>query len=273
VLSRDDFADRFGRHAVFGMVHLRALPGAPLFGGSIDAVIESAINDARALAAGGCDGVVFENFGDHPFHKHVDVETVATMTRVVGEAARDLRLPFGVNVLRNDARAALAIAAATGAQFIRINIHIGAMLTDQGIIEGEAADTLRHRAAFAPAVMIFADHLVKHAAPIGEVDEIQMARDLRERGLADALIVSGRETGAPADAKRLSRTREAVDAPILVGSGLTAENAPDYADADGAIVGTTLKRDGRVEMSVDPIRVECVVRAFKQPAGSTVSRL
>jgi membrane complex biogenesis BtpA family protein len=245
VLSRDDFADRFGRHAVFGMVHLRALPGAPLFGGSIDAVIESAINDARALAAGGCNG----------------------------EVARDLRLPFGVNVLRNDARAALAIAAATGAQFIRINIHIGAMLTDQGIIEGEAADTLRHRAAFAPAVMIFADHLVKHAAPIGEVDEIQMARDLRERGLADALIVSGRETGAPADAKRLSRTREAVDAPILVGSGLTAENAPDYADADGAIVGTTLKRDGRVEMSVDPIRVECVVRAFKQPAGSTVSRL
>ena len=263
MLSRDGFAERFTPKAVFGMVHLRALPGAPLFSGSIDAVIESAVGDARALVAGGCDGVIFENFGDRPFRKHVDAETVAAMTRVIAEVRRDLRLPFGVNVLRNDARAALAIGAATGAAFIRINIHIGAMVTDQGIIEGQAADTLRHRAAFAPHVLIFADHLVKHATPIGEVDEIQMARDLRERGRADALIVSGRETGAAADLKRLLRTREAVDAPILVGSGLTAENAANYADADGAIVGTSVKRDGRVEMPVDPLRVERIVRAFK----------
>jgi len=264
VLSRSDFAERFGRHAVFGMVHLQPLPGAPRFGGSIDTVIESAINDARGLAAGGCDGVVFENFGDRPFRKHVDAETIAAMTRVIADVARDLRLPFGVNVLRNDARAALAIAAATGAQFIRINIHIGAMLTDQGIIEGKAADTLRQRASFAPHVLIFADHLVKHASVIGEVDAMQMAKDLRERGLADALIISGRETGAPAELGRFSRTRKAVDAPILVGSGLTAENAADYTDADGAIVGTSVKREGRVEMPVDPMRVERVVRAFKQ---------
>jgi len=263
VLSRDGFAERFAPKAVFGMVHLRALPGAPLFGGSIEAVIEAAANDARALAAGGCDGVVFENFGDRPFRKHADAETVAAMTRVIVDVRRDVRLPFGVNVLRNDARAALAIGAATGAAFIRINIHIGAMVTDQGIIEGEAADTLRHRAAFAPHVLIFADHLVKHASPIGEVDEIQMARDLRERGLADALIISGRETGAATDVERLLRTRKAVDAPILIGSGLTGENAADYADADGAIVGTNVKREGRVEMPVDPLRVERVVRAFK----------
>ncbi len=264
MLSRLDFAERFGRHAIFGMVHLAPLPGAALFGGSIDAVIEGAVNDARALAAGGCDGVVFENFGDRPFRKHIDPETIAAMTRVIGEASRGLRLRFGVNALRNDARAALAIGAATGAAFIRINIHIGAMVTDQGIIEGEAADTLRLRAAFAPRVLIFADHLVKHAVPVGEVDEMQMARDLRERGLADALIISGRETGAAADVNRLLQTREAVDAPILIGSGLTAENAGDYADADGAIVGTSVKRDGHVEMPVDPLRVERVVRAFKQ---------
>src|SRR5213593_4969368 len=88
------------------MVHLAPLPGAALFGGSIDAVIEGAVNDARALAAGGCDGVVFENFGDRPFRKHIDPETIAAMTRVIGEASRDLHLPFGVNALRNDARAA-----------------------------------------------------------------------------------------------------------------------------------------------------------------------
>src|SRR5437867_8835224 len=158
VMSRDGFAEQFAPKAVFGMVHLAPLPGAPLFGGSIDAVVEAAVNDARALAAGGCDGVVFENFGDRPFRKHVDPETIAAMTRVILEASRDLHLPFGVNALRNDARAALGIGAATGAAFIRVNIHIGAMVTDQGIIEGEAADTLRHRAAFASDVLLFADH-------------------------------------------------------------------------------------------------------------------
>jgi len=246
------------------MVHLRALPGAPMFGGSLDAVIAAAIADAHALAAGGCDGVVFENFGDRPFRKHADAETIAAMTRVIAEVRREISIPHGVNVLRNDARAALAIAAATGAAFIRINIHIGAMVTDQGIIEGEAADTLRHRAVFAPNVLIFADHMVKHATPPAPVDEAQMARDLRERGLADAVIISGRETGAPSDAARLAQTRAAIDAPILIGSGLTAENAAAYADADGAIAGTSLKREGKVEMPVDPVRVERVVRAFKQ---------
>ncbi len=246
------------------MVHLRALPGAPLFGGSLEAVIESAAADAAALAAGGCDGALLENFGDRPFRKHVEAETIAAMTRVVGEVTRELRLPFGVNVLRNDARAALAIAAATGAQFIRINVHIGVMVTDQGLVEGEAAETLRYRASFAPEVLIFADHLVKHATPLTAIDETQAAKELRDRGLADALIISGRETGAPADIQRLWRTREAIDAPILIGSGLTAENAATYSEADGAIVGTSIKRDGRVDMPVDPIRVERVVRAFKQ---------
>ncbi|HYS53877.1 MAG TPA: BtpA/SgcQ family protein [Thermoanaerobaculia bacterium] len=264
MLSRTEFAERFGRQAIFGMVHLRPLPGAPMFGGSLDAVIATAIADAHALAAGGCDGVVFENFGDRPFRKRVDAETIAAMTRVITEAAREISIPHGVNVLRNDARAALGIAAATGAAFIRINIHIGVMVADQGIIEGEAAETLRHRAHFAPKAMIFADHMVKHAAPIGLVDAVQMARDLRERGMADAVIITGRETGAPADVARLMQTRAAIEAPILIGSGLTSENAGAYADADGAIVGTSVKRDGNVELPVDPVRVERVVRAFKQ---------
>jgi predicted TIM-barrel enzyme len=118
------------------------------------------------------------------------------------------------------------------------------------------------RAAIAPLVLVFADYLVKHATPVGD----HSVRDLRQRGLADALIISGAETGMPADAQRLARTRAAVDAPILIGSGLSAENARDYADADGAIVGTSVKHDGKVEMPVDTARVERVVRAFKQLA-------
>lgn len=269
MLTRESFAQRFGRKPVFGMVHLRALPGAPLFGGSIDAVIAAAVSDARALQGGRCDGMLFENFGDCPFRKtHVDPETVAAMTRVISDVTREVQLPFGINVLRNDPVSALGIAAATGAAFIRVNVHTGAMVTDQGIIEGDAAETLRQRERLGSNIAIFADHLVKHAAPLAPVDDVQSAKDLRIRGLADALIISGAATGAPSDPGRLTRIRQAVDAPVLVGSGLTADKATSFADADGAIVGTAFKREGRVEAAVEPERVERLIRAFR----STVVR-
>ena len=257
MLNRSAFAQRFGSRAVFGMVHLGALPGAPLFA-SLDAVIENALRDLRAIAAGGCDGFVIENYGDRPFTRgRVEAETVAAMTRVITEIQREAGVPFGVNVLRNDALSALAIAAATGASFIRVNVHTGVMITDQGIIEGDAYATLRKRASLTPSTFIFADYLVKHATPVGEPSP----KDLRERGFADAIIITGAATGAAADPSRLRMLREAIpDAPLLVGSGLTAENASEFADADAAIVGTSLKSDGRI----DPQRVEALVRAFKR---------
>lgn len=255
MLSRNAFAARFGARALFGMIHLGPLPGAPLFT-SFDDVLALALHEARELAAGGCDGFVIENFGDRPFTRgRVEAETIAAMTRAIVEIAREVRLPFGVNVLRNDALSAMGIAAATGAAFIRVNIHTGAAVTDQGIIEGDAHATLRKRAALAPNVLIFADYLVKHATPMGEVS----AKDLRLRGLADALIVTGAETGAAADPARVRELRESIDAPLLLGSGLTAENASQFADADGAIVGTSLKQDGRV----DRLRVQALARAWK----------
>jgi membrane complex biogenesis BtpA family protein len=266
MLTRAAFAQRFTERPVFGMVHLPPLPGAPLFR-AWDEILDLAVRDARAIAEGGCDGFMVENFGDKPFTRgRVEAETVASMTRVIAEIAKEVRIPFGVNVLRNDPLSALAIAAATGAAFIRVNVHAGAMLTDQGIIEGDAYTTLRKRASLAPHVLIFADHMVKHAVPLAENDPLQMAKDLRLRGLADALIVTGIETGASADPARLRALREAVDAPLLVGSGLTAANASQFAGADGAIVGTAIKRDGRVDEPVDYARVQAIVRAFKSAA-------
>jgi len=266
MLTRDDFARRFGRNAIIGMVHVSALPGAPLYGGSMRSVIDAALRDARALRDGGCDAMAFENFGDRPFFKDgVPAETVAALTRVIVEVAAEVALPFGVNVLRNDAASAIAIAAATGAAFIRVNIHTGAMLTDQGIIEGRAAETLRKRAALAPEVLIFADHMVKHAVPLVRVDEVQAAKDLRHRGFADGIIISGAETGAEPDRGRFAAVREALPGvPILIGSGLTATNAKAFVSADGAIVGTSIKIDGRVDAPVDPDRVARLVAAFKR---------
>jgi hypothetical protein len=266
VLTRDDFARRFGGNAVIGMVHVGALPGAPMYGGSMRTIVDAALRDARALRDGGCDAIAFENFGDRPFFKEcVPPETVAALTRVIVEVVAQVPMPFGVNVLRNDTESAIAIAAATGAAFIRVNVHTGAMLTDQGIIEGRAAETLRKRAALSPDVLIFADHMVKHAAPLVVIDDAHAAKDLRHRGLADAIIISGAETGAEPDHGSFACVREALsDAPILIGSGLTESNAGTFADADGAIVGTSIKIDGRVDAPVDPDRVKRLVAAFKR---------
>jgi membrane complex biogenesis BtpA family protein len=264
MLTRGAFAERFGLRAVFGMVHLKALPGSPLFRGSMQEVIALALEDARVLRDGGCAGLVFENFGDRPFFKDsVKAVTVAAMTRAIVEVTGEVQLPFGVNVLRNDAASAVSIAAAAGAAFIRVNIHTGAMITDQGIIEGHAADTLRLRSALAPDVAIFADHLVKHAVPLGVIDPMQSARDLRMRGLADALILTGVETGAPPEPSSLSRLREAIDAPLLIGSGLSEDNTSAFADADGAIVGTAMKRGGDIDQPVMREKVERIVARFR----------
>ena len=257
--------DLFRREKVLlGMVHLLPLPGSPRWGGSLQSVLEAALEDAKTLEAGGMDGCLVENYGDAPFTPGaVDPATVAAMAAVVAELRRVMALPVGVNVLKNDARAALAVAAATGATFIRVNIHVGAVVADQGIIQGDAYGTLRYRRMLSADVKIFADVLAKHGAPLAPLDVEQEARDAAYRGLADALIVSGKGTGEPTDFARLRAVRQAVpDRPVLVGSGATPETVRRLLEvADGIIVGTSIKRDGKLANPVDPARVEALVRA------------
>lgn len=148
---------------------------------------------------------------------------------------------------------------------IRVNVHSGAMLTDQGIIEGRADRTLRRRRELGARVAILADVLVKHAAPLGSVTIEEAARDAVERGLADALIITGTGTGEATSLADVRRVRAALpDTPILVGSGVTAETVRDIlAIADGAIVGTSFKIGGRTTAPVDPERVKRLVAAAK----------
>lgn len=257
-----------GRKPLIGMVHLLPLPGSPRWGGSLDAVLERARADARALAEGGMDGVLVENFLDAPFFgEAVPAETVATMTRatteVVAAVAAVSPVPVGVNVLRNDARAALGVAVAAGAAFVRVNVHVGTMWTDQGVLEGRSAHTLRTRAALAARIAILADVLVKHATPPPALTLEAAAADTWTRGLADALVVSGVGTGMETDLDRVARARAgAPEAPVLVGSGVTpATVARVLEKADGAIVGSALCRDGRAGSGVEPERVRALVQA------------
>ncbi|MBM3990588.1 MAG: BtpA/SgcQ family protein [Planctomycetes bacterium] len=248
------------KRLLVGVVHLPATPGSPRFQGNRGAILRRASDDATALIDGGADALIVENFGDVPFFaERVPPEAIATMAlalqRVI-EAAGGA--PVGVNVLRNDARAALGLCAATGASFVRINVHAGAAVTDQGVIEGKAAETLRERARLCPGVALLCDVHVKHAVPLGGGSIESAAADTLQRGLADALVVSGSGTGHAPDVERVAAVRRAVgDAPLLIGSGLSENNAAEmFAHASGAIVGTSLKRNGAVDEPVEVARVE-----------------
>jgi membrane complex biogenesis BtpA family protein len=246
------------RKVLIGVVHLRPLPGSPGFSGDWARTIRAAVADARAYEQGGAQAVFIENFGDIPFTSgRVGPETIAAMA-VAGQAVREaVRLPIGFNVLRNDATAALALCAACGGAFIRVNIHTGSMLTDQGLIEGNAFETVRYRKQLCPEVEIFADVHVKHAVPLGNWTLEDSARDTRERGLADALIVSGVGTGMAADIEEVRRVRAACPkSKLLLGSGVSLENAAEFLEiADGLIVGSSLKRGGQLHNAVDAKRV------------------
>jgi hypothetical protein len=243
-----------------GMVHLLPLPGAPRYGGSMGAVVRRALADARAIEEGGLDALIVENYGDAPFLKaDLPPETVAALTRCVTEVMRAVTIPVGVNALRNDARAGLAICAATGARFIRVNVHVGAQLTDQGIVEGRAAETARLRAALCPDAGILADVGVKHSAPLAERPLSEEASDAVHRGLADVIVVTGSATGRAADSRDYAEAAKG-GAPVFAGSGVTERTARAVLrQCDGVIVGTAIKRGGIPDAEVDPARARAFV--------------
>jgi uncharacterized protein len=249
---------------VIGMVHLLPLPGSPR-ARSLDEMLDRAVRDARALALGGVDGVIVENFGDAPFEPgSAPPQVVAAMSIASREVRLAAKVPVGVNVLRNDPRSALAVALASGASFIRVNVHVGAVETDQGRIDGRAHETLRYRRAIDSEAAIFADVLVKHARHSTAADPAVAAREIAYRGLADALLVTGPETGSAADPERLRAVKRAVpDRPVLIASGVTLETAGGYGEADGFIVGSAFKREGRVDQPVEARRVGLLVRALR----------
>ncbi|MFC7057928.1 BtpA/SgcQ family protein [Halovenus salina] len=253
-----------------GMVHLPALPGAPRHEQPRDDIRARALADAHTLARNGLDGILVENFGDAPFYPDgVPKHVVAEMTATARELSLAVDVPLGVNVLRNDAEAALSVAAAAGGSFMRVNVHTGASVTDQGVLDGSAHETLRLRDQLDADVAILADVDVKHATPLGERDRTALVRETIDRGLADAVVVSGPETGKPADNEDLrmaldGRDDATRDVPVFVGSGVTPENVSALLDdADGAIVGTALKKQGQTTNRVDPDRVATLVEAAR----------
>ena len=250
---------------IIACVHLMPLPGSPCYSGKMAEIYDTALSEVEIFKRYAIDGLIVENFRDMPFYPNkLPAETIAAMAAVTREIVNVVQIPVGVNALRNDARAALAIASATEADFIRVNVHMDAVVSDQGIIEGAAHETLRLRANLKSDVLIFADVGVKHSVPLGNRGLAPKTRDLTERGLADAIIVSGEATGSETQTEDIDIVRQNTNLPILIGSGMTPENLGKvYSKVEGLIVGSTFKKDGKADNLVEEARVKNFTDSLK----------
>ena len=261
-----NFNDLFPNNKpVIGCIHMLPLPGSPTYNGDMKKVFVTALSEAEIYKLHGVDGLIIENFRDNPFFAdEVPPETIAAMSAVAREVVNAFEGPVGINVLRNDAASAVAIAAATGAAFVRVNVHTGAAVTDQGIIEGRAFETLRKRSYLQSGVLIFADVHVKHASPLGNRSVETETIENTGRGMADALITTGEATGAETSFELVRKVKQNTHLPVLVGSGTTFENVHKlHLLADGFIVGSYFKKDGNASNLVEADRVRQFMERYR----------
>jgi len=246
---------------IVGMVHLLPLPGSPRYAGSLDAILDAALSDTSALAEGGVDALIVENFGDLPYPPgRMPLISLLAMARVAAVVSSEVKLPIGINVQFNDFRSELAMAFACSASFVRVEGFVDNLLTDSGIIPACAADATRYRREIgADAVAIWADVQVKETMPLGE-RPIEEAAYAAVKNLADVVIVTGQATGMETPIDAVQAVKRAVARPVIVGSGFNMENALALlAVADGAIIGSALKFGGKAENRVDPARVRALM--------------
>lgn len=259
---------------LIGVIHLPPLIGSPRATSrpAYKALEEAAVwaeDEAKLFQKEGFEGLFLENFGDAPFYKdNVPAETIAAMSMIAHRVKKACRLPLGINVLRNDAKAAMAIAATVGAGFIRVNVLSGVVASDQGIIEGMAAELLRDRERLAPEVRIIADVHVKHARSLSSESLSLAIEEVSLRSLADAVILTGTTTGRSVDPEELKEASAAAQecrVPLYVGSGTTPQNVSKIRkQAFGVIVGSALRKDGKAGAPLESKRVRAFAEAFLQ---------
>ncbi len=259
--------------AIIAMCHFNALPGDPSFDPDkgMDEVVAWARKDLKALQDGGVDAVMFSNEFSLPYLTDVRTETVAAMARIIGELMPDIRVPFGVNVLW-DAKKSLDLAAATGAKFVR-EIFTGAYASDFGLWNTNVGDTVRHQRYIGASNVKLLFNIVPEAAQyLAHRDIESIARSTVFNNRPDALCVSGLTAGAETDSAMLKRVKDTVpDTVVLANTGMRLDNVDrQLAIADGAVVGTTFKTDGKFENHVDEKRVRAFMDKVKEFRGVLV---
>lgn len=254
-----------GPRALAGVLHVGALPGTPSASPPIETLIRQTLEEARIYRDAGFTALVIENMHDRPYLKGgVGPEITAAMTALAREVKHETNRPVGIQVLAGANREAVAVAHASGADFVRVEGFVYAHVADEGLIESCAGELLRYRRAIgAERVLVFADIKKKHSAHAitADVSLIETGK-AAEFFLADGVIVSGASTGVPASPQEVRDVARTVGVPVLVGSGLTAENFECYSTAQGFIVGSSVKQGGIWSNPLDPDAVRALARAF-----------
>ncbi len=262
---------------VIAMIHTGPSPGVPGCCG-VQCAVERAVAEARLFAELGVDGLVVENMHDFPCVHERDFgpEVAAFMTRVACSVKRHVgRMPVGVQVLFQGNRTAIAVAHASGCDFIRAEGWTHAHVSDKGIAEACAGDVLRYRKAIgADRIPVLADVQKKHASHTWTADlTIADLASSTQQHRADALVVTGTTTGSAPLRDELVEVSEATGLPIFIGSGLNADNFTDYVDlADGFIIGSAFKENGDWSAPVCETRVRQLVGAVEYSRGQEVGR-
>lgn len=257
--------------ALIGMLHVRALPGAPRHALALDEIVATAVAEAKLYREHGFDALMIENMHDLPYTKGAaPPETVAAMTAIGREVRREVPLPLGVQVLAGANREALAVALACGGSFIRAEAFVFGHVADEGWLEASAGPLLRARRAMgADEIAVFADVKKKHAAHAATADvSLVETAEAAVFNLADGVIVTGAATGRETDPAEVEAVARAVDVPVLVGSGLTPANLARFGAAHGFIVGSSVKQNGVWSNPLDPARVKAMAEAFRAGAGA-----
>ena len=253
--------------ALIGVVHLQALPGTAASKLDVAAITSFAVEEAKAYESAGFHGVMIENTHDRPYLKSAVGPEITAAMAVVSAAVRNaVALPLGIQVLAGANTAAMAVAHAAGANFVRVEGYAFAHVADEGLIEASAGPLLRYRRAIgAEHIRVFADIKKKHSAHAitGDIDIVETAK-AAEFFAVDGVIVSGVATGQPTDAAEVNSVAAAVNVPTLVGSGITAENIQDYDGANGFIVGSSIKEDGLWSNPIDMDRARALVKTFAE---------
>lgn len=259
--------ETFGtRKPIIAMCHVRALPGDPYYDGErgMNKVVELARNDLTALQNGGVDAVMFSNEFSMPYLTRVKPETTAAMARIIGELMESIQIPFGVNILW-DPYASLDLAAATGAKFIR-EIMSGVYASDFGLWNTSTGEIVRHKMRLGLKNLKLLFNIVPEAASyLAHRDIIDIAKSTVFNTRADVLCVSGLTAGTETDSQIVSKVKSAVpQTAVFTNTGCRIDNIEEQLSiADGAVVGTTFKEDGKFENLVDQNRVKAFMDKVK----------
>lgn len=251
-------------HLLIGMVHVGALPGTPRFANNFEQLIEKAVVEAQALQKAGFGAIILENMHDVPYLRtSVGPEITAAMAVASTEVRRAVSIPMGIQILAGANIAALSVAQAVGAEFIRVEGFVFSHIADEGLIEACAGQLLRLRRELgAEKIKIFADIKKKHSshAITSDINISETAHAAEFFG-ADGVIITGSATGTTASLEELALVKKSVRIPVWIGSGITPDNLSHYKDANAWIVGSSLKKEGMWSNPLDLNRLNEMVKA------------